>query len=107
MPIYEYRCNACAGRLSHFQRSVNQTVSPTCPHCQSHDLQRLISQFAVVRSVEDAFDDSDFGDLGMDDPAAMASMAGSMGDEMGYGAGGIDDGLGEFAGGGYGEDFVP
>ena len=45
MPIYEYQCRECSHR---FEAIVRQNDSPTaCPDCQSVDLERLISLFAV------------------------------------------------------------
>ena len=46
MPIYEYQCRACAHR---FEKLVRPHVPDTiaCPACQSVDLERLLSSFAV------------------------------------------------------------
>jgi putative FmdB family regulatory protein len=45
MPIYEYQCRNCANR---FEAIVRLTADPpTCPACQSADLERLVSLFAV------------------------------------------------------------
>jgi putative FmdB family regulatory protein len=44
MPIYEYRCQAC----DHiFEALVRSTDVAACPSCQSQDLERLLSSFAV------------------------------------------------------------
>ena len=44
MPIYEYECRACGHR---FEQLILHANTPECPSCQSHDLERLISLFAV------------------------------------------------------------
>ena len=44
MPIYEYECRDCSHR---FEAIVRQNESPACPSCQSLNLERLISLFAV------------------------------------------------------------
>lgn len=51
MPIYEYRCNACGEVFSRLYRSIRAAEaaeSPACPTCGSAEVQRLISQIAVV-----------------------------------------------------------
>ena len=49
MPIYEYECQACAHRFERFVRPSSRPVEEilACPSCHSHDLQRLLSSFAV------------------------------------------------------------
>ena len=44
MPIYEYRCRACAHA---FEALVRGGVAPPCPACGATDLERLLSLFAV------------------------------------------------------------
>jgi putative FmdB family regulatory protein len=44
MPIYEYRCRACAHV---FEALVRTGDAPTCPACGVDDLERLLSLFAV------------------------------------------------------------
>ena len=44
MPIYEYRCKACN---SEFEQVVLPKSKPACPDCESQDLERLLSHFAV------------------------------------------------------------
>ena len=41
MPIYDYRCTAC-GQAS--ELLVRSTTAPTCPHCASPALERLVSR---------------------------------------------------------------
>jgi putative FmdB family regulatory protein len=44
MPLFEYECRAC-GR--HFEFLTRDGQSPTCPACESGDLEKLLSVFAV------------------------------------------------------------
>ena len=105
MPIYEFSCEACGRQSSIFQRRIHSEVVALCPHCQSANLRRLISRFAVLRSVDDAFDDSALAGLDENDPAAMARWAHRMGEEMGDDLGsGFDDGLDELGAGGDPDD---
>lgn len=51
MPIYEYRCQACAKVSSFFLRSINSEVEPVCSHCQSKNMERRMSPFAMGKTV--------------------------------------------------------
>ena len=44
MPIYEYRCRDCGHP---FEALVRSSDEPACPACSSHDIERLLSMFAV------------------------------------------------------------
>ncbi len=44
MPIYEYRCLACGHQ---FEALVRAHDTPVCASCQSPELERLLSMFAV------------------------------------------------------------
>jgi putative FmdB family regulatory protein len=44
MPIYEYECRSCKHQFEALVRSGN---TPSCPQCQSADLERMVSLFAV------------------------------------------------------------
>jgi len=46
MPIFEYACNAC-GHQFEFLKLPAATTAPSCPACQSQDLERLLSGFAL------------------------------------------------------------
>ena len=46
MPIFEYVCNACGHQFEFLQLPAATTV-PSCPACQSPNLERLLSGFAV------------------------------------------------------------
>ena len=46
MPIFEYVCNAC-GHQFEFLKLPAATTVPSCPACQSENLERLLSGFAL------------------------------------------------------------
>jgi putative FmdB family regulatory protein len=46
MPIFEYVCNAC-GHQFEFLKLPAATTVPSCPACQSQNLERLLSGFAL------------------------------------------------------------
>ena len=46
MPIFEYTCNAC-GHQFEFLKLPPATTEPSCPACQSADLTRVLSGFAL------------------------------------------------------------
>jgi len=87
VPIYEYHCQDCRRRVSIFVRSISKPGAPTCPRCGGHDLERLMSRFARVRSEDDRLDSladpGSFGDLDENDPKSVARWAKKMGKELG------------------------
>ena len=44
MPLYEYICKECS---HHFELIVQGSSVPACPTCQSPDLEKQLSAFAV------------------------------------------------------------
>lgn len=116
MPIYEYRCSACGRKVTVLTLRVSESVDPTCEHCGSRNLTRLMSRFAMVRSEENRLDSladpSSLGDVDESDPKSMARWMRKMGREMGDDLGsdfdemvdemeaGGDDGTDEDDGGG-------
>jgi putative FmdB family regulatory protein len=44
MPLYEYRCRACANQ---FEVLVRPGDTPACPSCASTDLDKQLSNIAV------------------------------------------------------------
>jgi putative FmdB family regulatory protein len=46
MPIYEYACRSCGHRFEHLLLPAAKT-EPACPACQSQDLEKLMSGFAL------------------------------------------------------------
>ena len=61
MPIYEYRCNSCQGVSSFFTKSINSTLEAVCTHCQSRDMARRMSSFAMGKSGRPAFETNPAG----------------------------------------------
>jgi putative FmdB family regulatory protein len=49
MPIFEYVCNAC-GHKFEFLKLPAATTVPSCPACQSQNLTRQLSGFALSTS---------------------------------------------------------
>jgi putative FmdB family regulatory protein len=90
MPIYEYICAACNGR---FQKlvSFNSSAAIACPRCNSQNVRKAVSRFAVVQSeearLESLADPATLGGLDMNDPASVARWAKRMGKELGDEAG--------------------
>lgn len=86
MPIYEYRCQDCRKRNS-FLILTSSAPTPSCKHCQSANLERIMSIFAAPKSeearMEALADPSNFGDLDENDPQSMARFMKKMGKEMG------------------------
>ncbi|RME49399.1 MAG: zinc ribbon domain-containing protein [Chloroflexi bacterium] len=87
MPIYEYRCTDCGRRTSIFTRSMNDELNPVCRTCGSHNMRRLISRVAVVRSeesrLESLADPSNFAGLDEEDPRSLGRFMRKMSQEMG------------------------
>lgn len=89
MPIYEYRCNDCKKKVSILFLSFSSIQEPTCSHCGSKNLTRLISRFAVHRSEESRLerlaDPSRWGAIDENDPKSILEWTKRMGKEMGVG----------------------
>jgi len=89
MPIYEYLCRTCQRRVSLLWRSISDAESraAVCPRCGGHDLTRLISRVAVLRSEESRLDDladpSALSGLDENDPKSLARFMRKMADETG------------------------
>jgi len=47
MPIYEYECREC-GRAFELIQRINDAPCSQCPVCGAHDVEKVISIFAVV-----------------------------------------------------------
>jgi putative FmdB family regulatory protein len=91
MPIYEYRCDGCRKRVTVLTLRVSEAVNPTCEHCGSTRLTRLMSRFAIARSdddrLDDLADDASLADVDENDPRSMAKWMRRMGKELGEDAG--------------------
>jgi len=108
MPIYEYRCQDCGKRSSFLLLRIDLTFLPSCRHCHSPRMSRLISKVAVFRSEESRLerlaDPSKLGDLDEEDPKSVARWVKRMGKEMGEDIGDdfeemVDQAMEEEAGG--------
>ena len=54
MPLYEYRCNDCQQLTSVLVRTPSANKQPTCDHCQSAKMEKLISKFSFKASWGDS-----------------------------------------------------
>jgi putative FmdB family regulatory protein len=46
MPIYEYRCESCAGKFEVMTRFAERDTAQACPTCESTKTRVLVSSFA-------------------------------------------------------------
>ena len=87
MPMYEYRCLDCKKRSTILQLSLTSPKPPSCAHCQSARVERLMSRFASPKSeesrLESLADPDALSGLDENDPQSMARFMKKMGDEMG------------------------
>ncbi len=86
MPIYEYRCRQCRKKFEHIHLTgTEETVC--CPHCQSQELDRLISRVRVMKSdesrMESLADPSKLSGFDEKDPQSVARWMKKMSKEMG------------------------
>ncbi len=47
MPLYEYRCKNCGESFEKLRRMSEADQGIDCPHCQSEEVERLLSSFAT------------------------------------------------------------
>lgn len=87
MPIYEYQCDTCNGRFQKLVRGFSTASDVHCPRCNSADVHKAVSRFAVVQSeearMESLADPSSLAGLDENDPKSVARWAKKMGQEMG------------------------
>jgi len=89
MPIYEYRCADCKRGVSLLYQtfSAASAATPTCTHCGSANLSRLVSRVFQLKSedaqLDDLADPSAFSDLDENDPKSVARWARKLGQQMG------------------------
>jgi putative FmdB family regulatory protein len=85
MPIYEYRCKACNHKFSALIGMTAEPDEEKCPKCGSHEVSRLVSRFARLRTEDDRIDEMADGLEVMgepDSPTQMRHMAREMGKAM-------------------------
>src|SRR5262245_15373251 len=109
MPIYEYRCGDCRKKVTVLTLRASEAVDPVCEHCGGHNLTRLMSRFAMVRSddsrLDDLTDSSALDGVDENDPKSMARWMRKMGHELGEDAGDdFDEMVDELESGGGAED---
>jgi putative FmdB family regulatory protein len=47
MPMYEYRCQVCGRTYEQLRRMSDADRDLECPECQSREVERLVSGFAM------------------------------------------------------------
>ncbi|HBX70225.1 MAG TPA: transcriptional regulator [Chloroflexi bacterium] len=47
MPIYEFDCHDCGDQFEALVFSINKVQKVTCPQCQSGNIKKKVSTFAV------------------------------------------------------------
>ncbi|MFC1815236.1 zinc ribbon domain-containing protein [Thermodesulfobacteriota bacterium] len=77
MPIYEFYCPDCNTIFNFFSRTVNTTKRPRCPKCKKRKLTKQISLFAFTGKAKE---DSDLGDLPLDEAKMEKAMQALAGD---------------------------
>ena len=88
MPYYDYRCSDCGRKLRYFfTYKEYDTAEPTCTHCGSKNVQRLINRVALAKSEESRIDAMDpekmMASLDENDPRSMGHFMRTMSKEMG------------------------
>ena len=87
MPIYEYRCRQCRKKFEHIHLTTGSADTVCCPHCQSKELERLISRVRVMKSdesrLESLADPSKISGFDEKDPQSVARWMKKMSKEMG------------------------
>ena len=58
MPIYEYICGNCRKKVSVLLRNPSAAGEPVCPACGGGGLTRVISSFAIHRSIQTIHEES-------------------------------------------------
>ena len=79
MPLYEFRCHDCKRKsVFSFTYAEYGQAEPTCPHCQSQQLRRLISRVALAKSEDSRLDamadDSLMAGLDEEDPQSTRAI---------------------------------
>lgn len=88
MPNYEYRCQDCGRKVRYFfTYEEYDSAEPTCTHCGSDQVRRLISRVALAKSEESRLDAMDpdkmMAGLDEEDPRSLGRFMRQMSEEMG------------------------
>ncbi len=87
MPIYEYRCQRCGKKSDIFFRTFSAVTDARCPHCDSEQVDRLVSRVSFLKSWGSSLDWMPSGeslyDVDEDDPQAMEGWLRRTRQEMG------------------------
>src|ERR1700694_2244127 len=94
MPSYDYRCETCKKRvlLTYKTYADFDRATPTCTHCGSTQLTRLITRVAIAKSEVSRFSDIENDDAALDDLADadpqtlgryMRRMSSETGEDLG------------------------
>ncbi len=67
MPIYEFICKNCKGRLSFLVRDLSSAFAPKCSLCGNTDLMRAVSSFACHKSLGTVWEESGEPGVNSDD----------------------------------------
>jgi putative FmdB family regulatory protein len=57
MPLYEYWCRHCQGKVTLYVRGFSSTASALCPNCGGSNMRRLFSTFSVRKTDKDVYED--------------------------------------------------
>jgi putative FmdB family regulatory protein len=57
MPIYDFTCDSCGRTSSFITRSISAALEPVCRSCGSTHLQRVVSSFAVRKTIRQTHDE--------------------------------------------------
>tara|TARA_B100001123_G_C14870751_1_gene851867 strand:+ start:91 stop:405 length:315 start_codon:yes stop_codon:yes gene_type:complete len=87
LPLYEYRCDDCQEVTSVLFRSWSDEKQPECEHCQSANMQRLVSKFSFRPAWGDSLNWAPSGETSRDvdesSPASIDAHMGRIKKEMG------------------------
>ncbi|MFI5283942.1 MAG: zinc ribbon domain-containing protein [Candidatus Dormibacterales bacterium] len=77
MPIYEYRCESCAGKFEVLTRFAERDAAQVCPSCESTTTKVLVSSFAFAGT--GGPESLDFGSSDVSEGSAGGCCGGSCG----------------------------
>jgi putative FmdB family regulatory protein len=89
MPVYEYRCSACAAKTSVFRRSIStDDECPVCERCGSTETERAVSAFATPKTEQQVLENYGTPGLGASpeayrDPRQIGRWVEQQFDDMG------------------------